>query len=70
MISEMPNWLTVYLMVAILHKQMNLPGTLHRTLQLLSIHPFEKITLHELFIETELKMSSANKTNQLLLLDL
>ena len=42
----------VYLMVAILHKQLSLPGTLHRTFQLLSIHPFEKIPLHELLTET------------------
>ena len=42
----------VYLMVAILHKQLELPGTLHRTLQLLSVHPFEKMPLHELLTET------------------
>jgi IS4 transposase len=47
-------WIAVatYLMVAILHKQMKLPGTLHRTLQLLSVHPFEKVTLNELFTES------------------
>ena len=32
----------VYLMVAIIHKELKLPGTLHRTLQLLSIRTFEK----------------------------
>jgi hypothetical protein len=57
-------------MVAILHKQLNLPGTLHRTLQLLSVHPFEKVPLHELFTETEFKLPPANNANQLLLLDL
>ncbi len=57
-------------MVAILHKQLNLPGTLHRTLQLLSVHPFEKVPLHELFTEVEFKLPSANNANQLLLLDL
>jgi hypothetical protein len=35
----------VYLMVAILHKQLSLPGSLHRTFQLLSIHPFEKVPI-------------------------
>ena len=37
-------WIAVstYLMITILHKQLKLPGTLHRTLQLLSVHPFEK----------------------------
>jgi Transposase DDE domain/Domain of unknown function (DUF4372) len=62
--------ITTYLMVAIIHKQLNLPGTLHRTLQLLSIHPFEKVPLHELFTETEFKIPPVNNPNQLLLLDL
>jgi hypothetical protein len=62
--------ITTYLMVAILHKQLNLPGTLHRTLQLLSIHPFEKVPLHELFIEIEFKIPPITNPNQLLLLDL
>jgi hypothetical protein len=30
-------------MIAILHKQLKLPGTLHGTLQDLSVHPFENI---------------------------
>ena len=45
----------VYLMVAILHKQLNLPGSSHRTFQLLSIHPFAKVPIHELVTETDLK---------------
>ena len=47
--------ITVYLMVAIIHKQLSLPGTLHRTLQLLSVHPFEKVPIHELLTETDFK---------------
>ncbi len=35
----------VYVMVAILHKELRLPGSLHTTLQILSIHPFEKVPL-------------------------
>ena len=48
-------WIAVstYLIIAILHKQFKLPGTLHRTLQLLSVHPFEKVTLNELLMETD-----------------
>ena len=46
----------VYLMVAILHKQLSLPGTLHRTLQLLSVHPFEKIPMHELLTESDFQI--------------
>ena len=52
-------WIAVggYLMVAILHKQLNLPGTLHRTLQLLSVPPFENVSLHELLTETDFRTS-------------
>jgi hypothetical protein len=57
-------------MVAIIHKPLSLPGTLHRTLQLLSVHPFEKAPLHELFTETEFKIPPAINSNQLLLFDL
>jgi len=57
----------VYLMVAILHKQLNLPGTLHRTLQLLSVHPFEKIPLHELLTESDFDPMNSLNHNQLLL---
>ena len=60
----------VYLMVAILHKQLALPGTLHRTLQLLSVHPFEKTPLHELLAETDFNPLTSLDCNQLLLWDL
>jgi hypothetical protein len=60
----------VYLMVAILHKQLQLPGRLHRTFQLLSIHPFEKVPIHELLTETDFKSYMPNKNNQLMLWDL
>ena len=60
----------VYLMVAILHKQLQLPGRLHRTFQLLSIHPFEKVPIHELLTETDFKSYMPHKNNQLMLWDL
>jgi hypothetical protein len=60
----------VYLMVAILHKQLQLPGKLHRTFQLLSIHPFEKVPIHELLTEEDLKSYMPPENNQLMLLDL
>ncbi len=44
---------STYLMIAMIDKQLKLPGTLHRTLQLLSVHPFEKVTLNELLTETD-----------------
>jgi IS4 transposase len=62
--------ISVYLMVAILHKQLNLPGTLHRTLQLLSVHPFEKVPIHELLAETDFRPVQLLNRNQLLLFDL
>jgi hypothetical protein len=60
----------VYLMVAIIHKQLSLPGTLHRTFQLLSIHPFEKVPLHELLTDTNSDDFEPMKHNQLLLWNL
>ena len=56
---------SVYLMVAITHKQLKLPGTLHRTLQLLSIHPFEKTPLHQLLTESNSDLFDAQNLNQL-----
>jgi hypothetical protein len=60
----------VYLMVAILHKKLNLPGKLHRSLQLLSVHPFEKTPLHQLLTETDFNSYIPYKNNQLMLWDL
>lgn len=60
----------VYLMVAIIHKQLELPGTLHRTLQLLSVHPFEKSPLHKLLTEPESRTSTSLNSNQLTLWNL
>jgi len=56
-----------YLMVAIIHKELDLPGTLHRTLQLLSVRPFEKIPMHELLTEIEFGHLKPLAHNQLLL---
>lgn len=60
-------WIAVctYLMIAILHKQLRLPGTLHRTLQVLSVHPFEKVTLNELLTETDHRTFIDSDPNQL-----
>ena len=56
---------SVYVLIAILHKELKLPGSLHRTLQILSVHPFEKIPLHELLTETQDKTITSNDPNQL-----
>jgi hypothetical protein len=65
-------WIAVstYLIIAILHKQLKLPGTLHRTLQLLSVHPFEKVTLNELLTETDHRSFINSDPNQLNLFEL
>ena len=59
-----------YLLVAILHKVLKFPGSLHRTLQILSVHPFEKIALHELLMKIEIKNSDEANFNQMELFDL
>ena len=61
---------SVYLMVAILHKQLKLPGTLHRTLQLLSVHPFDKTPIYELLTENRFRKADIEDSNQLMLFDL
>ena len=65
-------WIAIstYLIIAILHKQLKLPGTLHRTLQLLSVHPFEKTTLNELLMETDHRSFINSDPNQLNLFEL
>jgi len=65
-------WIAVstYLIIAILHKQLKLPGTLHRTLQLLSVHPFEKVALNELLTETDHRTFINSDPNQLKLFEL
>jgi hypothetical protein len=61
---------TTYLLVAILHKELKLPGSLHRTLQILSVHPFEKIALHELLMKNEFRKPDGGYFNQMELFDL
>lgn len=58
---------TVYLMVAILHKELNAHGSLHRTLQILSVHPFEKVSLRQLLTECNAESHQMQDSNQLLL---
>ena len=59
-----------YLLVAILHKELKLLGSLHRTLQILSVHPFENIALHEPLMKNEIKNSDEANFNQMELFDL
>jgi hypothetical protein len=65
-------WIAVslYLMVAILHKSLKLPGSLRNTLQILSVHPFEKMPLNELLMKTTSQKPSSQNSNQLELFNL
>jgi hypothetical protein len=56
---------SIYVLIAILHKELKLPGSLHRTLQILSVHPFEKIPLYELLTETPDNFMDTHNPNQL-----
>jgi branched-subunit amino acid transport protein len=62
--------MATYLMVAILHKELKLPGNLSRTLQILSVHPFEKIALHDLFMKHEFRNPETSTPNQMELFNL
>jgi hypothetical protein len=62
--------MATYLMVAILHKELKLPGNLSRTLQILSVHPFEKIALHELLMKHDFQKPENPTPNQMELFDL
>ncbi len=56
---------SIYVLIAILHKELKLPGSLHRTLQILSVHPFEKIPLYELLTETPDNFMDTHNPTQL-----
>lgn len=60
----------VYVLVAIIKKQLNLPESLHKLLQVLSVNPFEKVTLLELLTQDEPQANNYNNQYQLMLFDL
>jgi hypothetical protein len=57
--------LCAYLLVAIAHKQLALPGSLHRTLQIISISALEKVALHELVMKNDTRDDSVDIPIQL-----
>lgn len=65
-------WIAVslYLMVAILHKNLKLPGSLRNTLQILSVHPFDKTPLNELLMNISSRDNPDQNFNQLELFSL
>jgi len=65
-------WISVivYLNIAILHKELKLPGTLHRTFQVLSVNPFTQTPIHELLMDSDFKVNHMLNSKQLMLWDL
>ncbi len=65
-------WIAIcaYLLVAIQKKHLNIPGTLHRFLQILSVSPFEQVPLDQLLKESDHGNPSYQDSNQLTLWDL
>jgi hypothetical protein len=65
-------WIAVslYLIVAILHKNLKLPGSLRNTLQILSVHPFDKTLLNELLMNISSRDNPDQNFNQLELFSL
>lgn len=57
----------VYAMIAILHRQLGAPGTILRTTQLLSVHPFDKTPLDQLLTEHDIKSNPQSDSHQLML---
>lgn len=54
----------VYLLVAILKKELGLPQSLHEILQILSLHPFEQSPVRELLVKTPPEIET-NKNQKL-----
>jgi Domain of unknown function (DUF4372)/Transposase DDE domain len=63
-------WIAVasYVLIAIVRKRLNLELSLHAMLQILSVTPFEKTLLSQLFSEAEPDDKHLNPNNQLILL--
>ena len=60
----------VYVLVAILKKELQLPQSLHSILQVLSVSVFEKVPLNQLLTTTLSENYNSADHNQLMLWDL
>ena len=61
--------ISVYVIVAILKKQLHLPCSLYTILQVLSVSVFERVPLYQLFTNTNHKTENPMSANQLNLFD-
>ncbi len=59
----------VYVLVAIIRKELNLKASLHTLLQILSVTLFEKVSLQQALAEIEINPMSLISSNQLNLFD-
>jgi hypothetical protein len=55
----------VYVLVAIIKKQLKLEGSLYRILQILSVNAFEKVPLDQVLTETHLQFEEDSLPKQL-----
>ncbi len=62
--------ISVYVLVAIIKKQLNLELNLYTILQILSVTLFEKVSILQVLIEAGYKTDNADFSNQLMLFDL
>ena len=60
----------VYVLVAILKKQLHLEESLHKILQILSVNAFEKVPVDQLLTQTLPQLAEPENRNQLLLFEL
>ena len=56
---------SVYVLIAIVRKQLQLPLSLHEMLQILSVTPFENVPLFQLLTETQRGQNFGSSPNQL-----
>ena len=62
--------ISVYVLVAIIRKELNLDLNLYTILQILSVTLFEKVPISQVLMETGYKTDSSDSCNQLMLYDL
>jgi hypothetical protein len=62
--------ISVYVLVAILKKQLNLDSSLYTILQILSVTLFEKVSILQVLMEAGYKIENIDSCNQLMLFDL
>jgi hypothetical protein len=57
--------ISIYVLVALIQKELNIEHSLHRILQVLSVSPFEKLPLSQLFTKDNLERFQGDFHNQL-----